>query len=218
MNILFIADVNRFSHDLKWILFFSNQPTKYSCYQIAQKNQIETLPKSELIWFKENNITLLPSIEYYSLKHILRTKRYIKYIREVINKYSINIIHIHYAEPNALWALKRNEFNRPMVLTTRGTDILKSLPALFEGRSIINIILKRLYKKALQNFDMITCTSLEQKQKVNEILGKKGNVTIIRTGVDAKSILSVKDKQLPLELVNKKYVLFPRSMQPLYNH
>lgn len=220
INILFIADVNRFSHDLKWISFFSNRRDEYACYQVALKQQYDNLTTNDLEWFEQNSILLLPPIEHYSVRYYLRTRRYLKYINSLIKRYKIDLIHVHYAEPNALWALKKSYFNCPMVLTTRGTDILRSIPDVFtnKNRSIINLILKRLYRKALQKFNYITCTSLPQMKMVENITGSSNNIHLIRTGVEVNKIISASKSIIPKELQNTKFILFPRSMKPLYNH
>ena len=218
MHLLFIADTNNYSHDLKWIYHFSQQTDQYVCFLISQKHQLEKLTNQDKSLIQKNNVVLLESIEYFSLKHFYRTKKNIRYLNRVIHEYRIDLIHIHYAEPHALWALMRKTFDCPMILTTRGTDILRSISEVFTKKQIINIILARLYKKALNNFDVITCTSQKQKEVLATIVDNIKKISIIRTGVNIEVVLASNKINLNEGLKDKKYVLFPRSMKPLYNH
>src|SRR5690606_31958261 len=106
---------------------------------------------------------------------ILRFNKTIKTayrIRSIIKQYNIDVIHILYAEPNALWANFKFLFKTPLILTTRGTDILKTIADFSISKRLIGKISFFLYRRAFNNFDQITSTSENQKRLIESWVPK----------------------------------------------
>lgn len=216
LNILFLADPNSI-HDIKWMSYFSRE---HKCFLLARKQHAEKLGPENFDKFEsEFNIKILGSIEDFSIRNFLGTIAQYRIIKKLIKEENIDLMHIMYAEPNALWAFFRSNVNIPILLTTRGTDVLKTIPEFFEGSGLLNRMVAYLYRKSFIKTDSITCTSIRQKASVLKLTGAKvKSPHIIRTGVDIQSILSDTASYKKEELSVKKCVFFPRAMRPLYDH
>lgn len=218
MNILYLNDPSCV-HSLKWITYFSNQMEKYSCFIIGQESQDKILSQQKLSFLKSNNIIYLPSISDFSVTKFLRTISQFKRLKKEIITHKIDLIHIMFAEPNALWALGKKYFGVPMILTTRGTDVLVTIPNLIKKKHPFNFLLSVLFKNAFSNFDFISSTSSKQQNAVHKIAGNnKVQTEVLRTGVYMDKILADNSAFFVKELMNKKYIFFPRYMNTLYNH
>lgn len=216
MNLLFLADPNSI-HDIKWVSFFSE---KYDCFLIARKRHISSWTKKEIDDFQQTyRVTILGSIDDFSVRQFSRTYREAEKLNRWFKEYRINIFHVLYAEPNALWINFRvaSDVAVKWILTTRGTDILKTIPEHFSKKNVLNRVVSFLYERAFKKYDLITCTSAGQIKSIHSIAANLP-VTIIRTGVDIESIQQDTSAYLPASLKGKKYVLFPRNMRPIYNH
>ena len=180
----------------------------------------EVMGKENFSAFEEkHHVKILGVIEDFSLRHFFRTIKQFQFLNTEIRSHKIDLLHIMYAEPNALWAYFRNSLNIPIVLTTRGTDVLKTIPFFFNNPGILNKLVAACYKKALLKCDVITCTSYQQKESVLKLTAKKAQkVEVIRTGVDIDKILGDTTVFKLSELEGGKYVFFPRAMRPLYQH
>ncbi|MEI6949501.1 glycosyltransferase family 4 protein [Paraflavisolibacter sp. H34] len=214
-NILFLADPNSV-HDLKWISYFTSQ---YTCFLVARKHHLESWRPEDYESFRQKyGVTIVGALEDFSLRHFLRTLKEWDKLKALLDRHRIDIFHIMYAEPNALWCFFRPA-KSPIywLLTTRGTDILKAIPAHAGRKDLLNRTIAWMYRRALKQFDKITCTSHLQKENVWK-LAPGSPVEIIRTGVEAERILADNRSHLPEELNGVRYVLFPRNMRPLYNH
>lgn len=209
-KILYLADPNSI-HDIKWMSFFSGQPD-FECFCVARHHHVKSkVATSELL--AEKSITFLETITDYSVTRFWKNGRQARCIKKLIERHKIDIFHIMYAEPNALWALYRKFFNLPMLLTTRGTDVLKTIPQFLESRSVLSKIVFSKYKKSFVSFDHICGTSIRQAKSVFRMFGLNESVyQIIRTGVD---IVEQESLPCPLEF---QYIFFPRAMRPIYDH
>lgn len=170
--------------------------------------------------FYENDIKLLSPINSFSISKFWNTIGDFIYLKRTINKYKIDLIHIMFAEPSALWALGKWYLNIPIVLTTRGSDVLLTIPNFKIKKSFFSQFIFNLYKIAFNKVNFITCTSKVQELKIRELLLKDSasNIKVVRTGVRLDDILNdTKQFMLPT-LEGKKYILFPRQMAPIYNH
>jgi len=209
MNILYLADPNSI-HDIKWISAFTK---KYSCWIIYRTGHFNNNLTSKL------DIIDAGTIDDFSLPRCYRTYKSIEKIRKIIKANKIDVFHILFAEPNALWAIIKNQLDVKMILTTRGTDVLKTIPDHFKKRNIINLYVKYLYKKAFNNFDKIISTSRQQKNSISHYLNYPlEEIEIIRTGINITALQTDTSSFLPVELNNRKYILFPRNMRAVYNH
>lgn len=207
MNILYLADINS-THDIKWMSYFVNKKIG-NLYVLTRSIHRSTEFNLALTWVGE--IPDFSHIRFYkTLFTAYRIKRHIK-------KYKIDLIHILYTEPNALWCMFRRYFEIPIILTCRGTDVLKTIPETFEKKNLINLLVARSYKLAFNRADWITCTSQSQIKSVAAFSSRYHGVSLIRTGVDIERLK--KDTSLYYTLDEQvKYFLFPRYMTPLYQH
>jgi glycosyltransferase involved in cell wall biosynthesis len=213
LNILFIADPNSI-HDIRWMHSLIAKGN-ISGFVLARKPHYES--------HKLNPNTLSPNIKLLSGildPSVIRPFRNLVQafkIRNMIRRHKIDIVHIMYAEPNALWANWKSLFNVPLILTTRGTDVLKTIPEFFQKKSLLASIVASRYRSAFNSFDHITCTSQRQ---LDGLKSMKVNTpaTLVRTGVDIQKIKrAVTDMKARLG-ITEKFVLMPRNMRPLYNH
>lgn len=204
MNVLYLADTKSI-HDRNWIESIPIKGKKYVvCRNDAHFQEIE-------------NVIFLGFVGDFSLPQIFRTIKTLFFFQSLIRKHEIDVLHIMFAEPNALWAIVKFFVTVKVILTTRGTDILKTIPDHFKVKNIANVYVKRLYKLAFKKIDGITSTSVSQIESVKKLFGHE-NVQLIRTGVDFERIDLLKKGDLPEQLKGKSYVFFPRNMRAIYNH
>ena len=104
MNILYLNDPSCV-HSLKWITYFSNQKENYTCYIIGQELQDKILTQTNLDKLKKSNMIYLPPIADFSVTKFTRTIKEFKRLKQVIKEHKIDLVHVMFAEPNALWAL-----------------------------------------------------------------------------------------------------------------
>jgi len=215
MNILFLADPNSI-HDIKWMTSFSKE---HSCYLIARKEHLVGWNgEKRNNFFADCRIEIVGSVTDFSIKGFVFNFREAHKIRKVLKKKQIDIFHIFYADPNALWAVFKDMFDIPMVLTTRGSDIFIGIQNFFKRKDWLALILRHFYKLSFRNFDKITSTSLGQVKKISELFGRY-DVEKMYTGIEMDSILNETHEALPSELSpNKPFVFFPRYMRAVYNH
>ncbi len=215
MNILYLADPNSI-HDIKWMSFFSKSHT---CFILVRQHHYELFNNAYCEELKlKYNINFVGTVEDFSIREFLKTRRTALEIKEHIKVNQIDLFHILYAEPNALWANFKKSFSVPMVLTTRGTDVLKTIPGFFNSYKPIKFLSAFFYKRAFHNFDHIVSTSIRQVSQIETLVGRSSNSSVIRTGVDVDRIKADTSSFGRKELQNKRYVLFPRAMRPLYQH
>lgn len=216
MNILYIADINPKTHDLKWIFNFS-ESIEFNTYLICLDHQLLKVSNDHLTYLDSKGINILGSIPVFSTIRFYRTWQSALKIKDWLKGNNIQLIHIMYAEPNALWALFRNYFGIPIVLTTRGTDVLKTIPEFFQRKDPLSFLVRKQYQNAFRSMDIITCTSLSQKKSIISMAGSH-KIDIVRTGVDMRIVNQANDdikKKLGLK---RDIILMPRTMLPLYNH
>lgn len=206
MKVLYLIDPNS-NHDVNWIINVSTGEKKYVVYRKQHKPSNQLLP----------NVVVLGPINDFSIIRPIRTFKSLLYLNQVIQKHSIEIFHIMYAEPNALWALVKLITKVKCIITTRGTDILKTIPEHFAKNTIQNYYVKLLYSCAFSYCDFVTCTSEKQREILASLFGKV-KVQIIRTGIDKRAIEQNMDNRVPKALNGFKYIFFPRNMKPIYDH
>lgn len=207
IKVLYLADPNSI-HDIKWINTLSGFGIKP--FWLARKkhdSKTNLLNKGESIcYIQDFSILRFPITLYTAFK-----------IKRLIKKHQIDVLHVMYAEPNALWCNFRNFWGLPIIITTRGTDVLKTIPEAFENKTLINYIVAPLYRRAFLKADFITATSSGQQKSIERFSGRTLNTSIVRTGVDLLRIASNTEKYFPL-IDSKPFVLFPRYIKPIYNH
>lgn len=214
INILYICTPNSI-HDIKWMSFFAEQKDKYRVYAIYESNDFFNNEYKRNL--SNNNIDLIAKISPFSINNPFMTIKSVLVIRKLIKKYNIGIFHALFITPHAIWA---NFIKCPYVLTSRGTDILKTLPSLNNYKGFQGVYFKQLFvlfKRAINNANYITSTSGMQIESFRSLFKIK-NIELIRTGVDVALISeSTFYEEVPSELRDKPLVFSPRFIAPQYN-
>lgn len=213
MNILFICDPNSI-HDLRWIEFFSEK-SQYACYALVRHCHFQRFEQSDKK--KLTGLKVLASISDHSTIMPFKNFSEIIKIRRIIRQYDIHILHIMYAEPNALWSRWQKFFKVPVLITTRGTDILKTIPEFRLKNTTLSKLVYNQYVRAFRSATAITCTSGLQMQIISE-MGIREGVHLVRTGVDFNTIRHACSDIASGFHLKKPIVLMPRSMRPIYYH
>jgi glycosyltransferase involved in cell wall biosynthesis len=211
MNILYICNPDSI-HDQKWMRFF------------AEKNDFQVFAVGESVCnertiedLENQNIILLPSVDSFSIKTPLRNYQSIQKLRHYCHQYKIDLIHVLFATPYALWT---NYLDKPYIITTRGSDVLRVIPSL-KGQSGIRFFyfrwLLKQFAKSFKKATYITSTSQAQIDAINTFI-VRSDVQLIRTGVDIKNIQEINaDDYLPANLKGKKLIFSPRFFSEIYN-
>ena len=168
MNILFLADPGSV-HDVKWMSYLS---VGHTCHLIVRKHHAAQMGVEKLRAFERTNgIRIIAQVEDFSIRRFGRTWSTAKELARLIRANGIDVFHMMYAEPNALWAFFRRTLAVPILLTTRGTDVLKTIPAFYQRKSLLDRSVAWCYWKALRQVDQVTCTSTRQSTAVKELSG-----------------------------------------------
>lgn len=217
-RILYIADPNLI-HDLKWISFFSAQQQDYQAFMLVRKTHAEQRNESNFAALENKyQLKVLGVIDDFSIRHFWRTYQQGRIIRQHIIAQNIDIVHIMYAEPNALWANIALPKNVRLILTTRGTDVLQTIPDFFAKTTILARMVAYFYRRAFARFEHITGTSTRQLTSIKTLVPACQNrLHLVRTGVDI-SALDSSQAALPDGLEGQPFLLFPRNMRPIYQH
>jgi hypothetical protein len=169
-------------------------------------------------WAQHHDVEMLGSLGSFSVMRFWQTIKGALLLRQAVKSRRIDLIHVMFAEPNALWAIFRHFLDVPIVVTTRGTDVLQTIPKFFDAKDPLSFVVSRLYTLAFRQADAVTSTSSAQVTSLGRLipnLGPKSHV--IRTGLD----LATLRKACPApasEGQGKPFVLFPRLMKPIYQH
>ena len=214
MNILYIGTPYSI-HDIKWMSFFSVQ-LEFNVYITCEHQHAEKISDDLKLELKRKKITLIPSFNDYSFKTPLKNMATRNFLQKSIDNLNIDVLHVLFGSPQPIWlnGLKGVK----TVITTRGSDVLLAIPQL--NKSMIKVHFKYLYqqmKKAYNNADLVTCTSIPQKTKLHELAFRK-EIEFVKTGIDVDTIRNINSLDfLPKELVGENIVFSPRYMTPIYN-
>lgn len=190
----------------------------------AEKNDFQVFAVGESVCnertiedLENQNIILLPSVDSFSIKTPLRNYQSIQKLRHYCHQYKIDLIHVLFATPYALWT---NYLDKPYIITTRGSDVLRVIPSL-KGQSGIRFFyfrwLLKQFAKSFKKATYITSTSQAQIDAINTFI-VRSDVQLIRTGVDIKNIQEINaDDYLPANLKGKKLIFSPRFFSEIYN-
>ena len=116
--------------------------------------------------FKLQKTIPVGSIEDFSVVRFYRTIFSAIKLKRLIRKYKINLVHILYAEPNALWCNFRDYLGVPMIITCRGTDVLITIPEAYKKKSLVNYLVAPAYRMAFKKADWVSGTSLSQLKSI----------------------------------------------------
>ena len=191
---------------------FISAHNQYKVFLVTESQNDPNVDQDTLKKIADSDITLLPSIDSFSITRIPATLRSISKLRSYIKEYKINLVHVLFATPYALWV---NFIGLPTVITTRGSDVLLVLPELRKN-GLRNRALNFLFKRAFQKASMITSTSKVQVEELHRNYKTQKNM-LIRTGVDVDLITSDLTQYLPNGLTGKEIVFSPRYFKPVYN-
>lgn len=215
MRILYLADPNTI-HDIKWISYFVDE-TNAECYLLPRVSQFLAFKSAGCDKIERFGFDILNPVHDFSVRNFPRTVREAIWIRDFVRRKKIDIIHILFAEPNALWCLFRNYFAVPMIVSTRGTDVLRTIPMAFVRKDALNRLVAFMYRNAFRRADWITGTSQSQLDSVTAFSQRSHGMSMIRTGVDLRKLRSDTSSFFPLT-TDKPFILFPRLMRPICNH
>ena len=210
MNILYLADPNSL-HDLKWIKYFS-QKKAFKTYILPRYHHHKLYKESD----QALGVKVLKCIHDFSILRFYRTLYDAYKIKKIIKNKKIKIIHIIYAEPNALWCLFRKYFGINMIISSLGTDVLKTIPETFKNKNLINFFVSNAYRKAFRKADIITGTSISQLTSIKNFSGRVEKIKLVRTGISIKEGTNSHSNQELKDLI--PFILFPRYIKPIYNH
>ena len=212
MNVLFIADPNSI-HDRRWInAIVKNRTLK--AFVLWRSSHRLTSGNEDFAF--NGQVIFLTSIEDPSVIRPWRNVFELLKIREIIKTHKIDILHVLYAEPNALWLYWKRFLKVTSVVTTRGTDILQTIPRFFAGRSILDRIVASRYRISLNHADHIFCTSSRQIESLRS-LSILSRANVVRTGIDFGHRSDVESCHV-VKGLRRRFILMPRSMKPIYNH
>ena len=215
MVILFLADPNSI-HDRRWIQSFSEKNIKcivvprLAHFQAWQNNSFHGSVSFIVEKPLPDPSVLNPFKEFQGILHLKR----------LISKYKAQLIHIIYAEPNALWGRFKKFLKVPVIITTHGSDVLKTIPRFHRRKDFLSKVVYDRYLLSFNKANQITCSSTSQRNsliEMSEDLSKK--ISIIRVGVDFEYVNNLDYELIEKDIkVDKPYILMPRNMQPIYNH
>src|SRR5690606_35676355 len=107
MNILFLADPNSI-HDFKWTNYFTSKGMVNALLLPREQHWAVYPGKFSTSWAR-----MLIPIPDFSISRFYRTLLAVVRIRRIIKQERIDLVNIHYAEPNALWCIFRWFFGVP---------------------------------------------------------------------------------------------------------
>jgi glycosyltransferase involved in cell wall biosynthesis len=214
MNILYIANPASI-HDTRWINFFAAKQ-QVRCFVIVRKWHLRDLPHGRS-GFNEK-VSIVQFIDDPSTIRFWRNWLVIYKIWKAVRVYKIEAIHILYAEPNALWAQWKWIFRVPMIVSTRGTDVLRTIPEFFSRKRFLDRRVAKNYLRAFKNANRITCTSTIQIESLSRMGIPSSKTSLVRTGVDFSLLHNAGKDTATRYRVEKPFVLMPRKMSGIYDH
>lgn len=216
MKILYIANPHSV-HDIKWMEYFSTK-AGYQVFVMAEARDAGKDLKELEQKLAEKNITFAGTLNSFSIKSIFAFNYSVGVLQGVISKLKIDVVHILFATPYALWG---NYSSVNYIITTRGSDALVVLPGLKTAKGLKGLYFYWLFakfSKAFRAAAAITSTSLKQAEAVKQLFGKGFNPQVIRTGVDVERINALNNfDDISAFVTDKSFVLFPRNIMPIYN-
>lgn len=194
--------------------FFSMQKEKYEVFAIYENNMDIGAEDRDVL--NKLNIKLLEPIHPFSASAPIKTINSIFQLSRAIKRNSIDLVHILFATPHALWG---SFISTPYIITTRGSDVLIVIPELLKRAGIKSIYYRALFflfKRAFRKAASLTATSTKQLLKIQQMFDRKP--ILIRTGISVDEIKAINNSELlPLPLLKQPFIFSPRFMSPIYN-
>ncbi|MBI3134181.1 MAG: N-acetyl sugar amidotransferase [Bacteroidetes bacterium] len=208
-NILFIGDPYCI-HNLKWITYFSLQNR---CLIIGAVTDYSNKTEHTEKIIHDNNIRVFEEpLPEFSVKRFMRTNRALKRLDKIIADNKIDFVHIMYGT-NIPWGYR---LSKPLVLTTRGSDVLIDLPRFFGGYN--GPLWERIYTRIVKKLAFITSTSAQQAERIQKLFPDfpKEKIHVIRTGVNVEDIIALETQIQVKRDANR--ILLARYVAPNYNN
>ena len=143
---------------------------------IAYQMPVRLVPDNESVYFHKVNVPFYPLFNFQPYELALSSK-----LVDVCIKYSIDLIHVHYAIPHAYAAymakkmLASEKLNIPIVTTLHGTDIT------LVGK---HPFYKPAVKFSIENSDLVTSVSESLKNSTIDFFDVKKEITVVPNFVD----------------------------------
>lgn len=204
MRVLFIASPDSI-HDHKWMESLQTRKGHIVFCQPVGSHPAKV--------DYEISYTVFDPIPHFRISAPPSTIGAIRLLKKRIRENRIEVVHILFATPNALWGLF---LSVPFIITCRGSDVLLRLQEVIQGKGIKHWFFKKLFYRAFKRAASITCTSSSQKEAITNFCAH-GNVGLIRTGIDVEKIRETGSSRLPEVLKGKKLIFSPRYLLPVYN-
>jgi len=199
--------------DHKWMNYFAEKSDEYKVIAICSSDNTEWPMLSDKI----KVYPIFPN--YFPIKNLRLKRSKLKQARTIMDQHGVDVIHVLYAMPNAIWGneLRKGE---KLIISTRGSDVMVQLDALKESNGLIDKINKSVlsyyYLKAFKKADAISCTSGGQIKRLQQTI-KRDDLQLIRSGIDTNAWQEMIDK-LSIEKNEGEYVIFsPRISSKFYH-
>ena len=164
----------------------------YEVHFISYKKPVRLNCSLKNICYHKLNIKPYPLFDHHPYEFALSNK-----IVEVVKKFKLDILHVHYAIPHALTAimakqiLKEYNIKTKIVTTLHGTDIslIGSHPSYKEATRF-----------SINNSDIVTCVSKSLAEETISFFNPKKKINVINNFINMKLYenihLKLKDKQI----------------------
>lgn len=165
-----------------------------------------------------DEIVIHSPLPEFSIRYFFRTLKTAFAVRKLIRANKIDAVLTLYIEPSALWSIFSPLWGIPSVLFAYGTDALKGIPAHFRRQDLLNLLIQQFYRLAFRMSTQLIGTSRTQIESIERCLAPQQlspTPVLIRTGIDIEKLES---RIIRANQIDAPYVLFPRTMAPIYNH
>jgi glycosyltransferase involved in cell wall biosynthesis len=209
MNILVIGNISSI-HDEKWITFLAKN-SEHNFF-ITQEKLNTPLNTSQIKNYQSFGVNILPNLPSFSILKFWKSLIGWVKIKQWVKKYKIDCVHVIFPTPHIFWV---QFLNLPLLVSTRGSDVLVVAKDLILNKSFKNKLLLFLFNYNLKKSKFITCTSeLQQKFLEENFKYTQHKITIVRTGIDVDFVDTVITPQI---IKNEIRIFSPRFFVPIYN-
>ena len=214
-NLLFIGNPNTV-HDRKVMRWFAHRPG-HKVFFMSYPAAAERFTAAQQADFAQMGIHYLGPIQHHSPLKFMQNRRQARQVQALIRQHGIQCVTILYLAPGALWAQYRQQWKTPVLLWAYGTDVNDSMARDFAAQGLRARQRRGGYVSALSQADAVLAYSrplLEQLWKWQPSLQR---AQVLRSGVEVRRMMA-SHAPLPASLQGKPFLLFPRYMQPVYQH
>lgn len=206
MKICYFAD-GRYIHALRWMRYFAAKGHEMHLISFAEVDP-EQIAELEAAGIKYHGHT-----GNFHVKKFWLTLRDLRFVRSVLKREKIDILHSHFLGPNA-WYGALSGFH-PHIITIMGGDVLGQNWT--PGK---NIQEKKLTPYSLRNADALTAWSMSLLETIKPFSGDQP-MEVVHGGVDLARFSPGKKPRDLIERLsigeNANVVFSPRLLRRLYN-